>query len=167
MQRGLPLLASLPTVARCLLLRAPRQCLAARACPALRWLSSPAPAAGLSEAQFHHTADATLEGIEQCMASLEDSTPDFDLTFAMGVLTLRLGSKGTYVLNKQAPNRQIWWSSPLSGPRRYHWDAASSRWLNTRDSHCMMEALQGELQGLLAAPEFKLRRAPAPAGKAQ
>lgn len=31
-----------------------------------------------------------------------------------GVLTLSLGiSKGTYVLNKQAPNRQLWLSSPV------------------------------------------------------
>lgn len=30
-----------------------------------------------------------------------------------GVLTLDLGSRGTYVLNKQAPNHQIWSSSPV------------------------------------------------------
>ena len=30
-----------------------------------------------------------------------------------GVLTLRLGDKGTYVINKQTPNRQIWFSSPI------------------------------------------------------
>lgn len=38
-----------------------------------------------------------------------------------GVLTLRLGDLGTYVINKQTPNRQIWMSSPLSGPVRYDW----------------------------------------------
>ena len=30
-----------------------------------------------------------------------------------GVLTLTLAGKGTYVLNKQAPNQQIWLSSPI------------------------------------------------------
>lgn len=30
-----------------------------------------------------------------------------------GVLTLKLGSHGTYVINKQPPNKQIWLSSPL------------------------------------------------------
>lgn len=30
-----------------------------------------------------------------------------------GVLTLKLGAKGTFVVNKQAPNRQIWLSSPV------------------------------------------------------
>ena len=33
--------------------------------------------------------------------------------FQSGVLTLKLGSKGTYVINKQTPNRQMWLSSPL------------------------------------------------------
>jgi hypothetical protein len=30
-----------------------------------------------------------------------------------GVLTLDLGQHGTYVINKQPPNKQIWLSSPL------------------------------------------------------
>jgi hypothetical protein len=30
-----------------------------------------------------------------------------------GVMTIKLGSLGTYVINKQAPNRQIWMSSPV------------------------------------------------------
>lgn len=30
-----------------------------------------------------------------------------------GVLTVRLGDRGTYVLNKQPPNKQIWLSSPI------------------------------------------------------
>ena len=30
-----------------------------------------------------------------------------------GVVTLKLGEHGTYVLNKQPPNRQIWLSSPV------------------------------------------------------
>ena len=35
--------------------------------------------------------------------------------------------KGTYVLNKQPPNKQIWLSSPVSGPKRYDWvDLAAS-----------------------------------------
>lgn len=30
----------------------------------------------------------------------------------MGVLNLRLAGHGTYVINKQPPNKQIWFSSP-------------------------------------------------------
>ena len=37
----------------------------------------------------------------------------------MGVLTMVLDGGNTYVLNKQRPNRQVWLSSPVSGPRRF------------------------------------------------
>ena len=37
------------------------------------------------------------------------------------MLTLLYPPHGTYVLNKQPPNRQIWLSSPVSGPKRYDW----------------------------------------------
>ena len=36
-----------------------------------------------------------------------------------GVLNLTLPPYGTYVLNKQPPNLQIWMSSPVSGPTRF------------------------------------------------
>lgn len=35
------------------------------------------------------------------------------MTRQSGVLTLKLGDKGTYVINKQPPNKQIWLSSPI------------------------------------------------------
>eukprot|EP00560_Eucampia_antarctica_P008689 CAMPEP_0197826248 /NCGR_PEP_ID=MMETSP1437-20131217/3228_1 /TAXON_ID=49252 ORGANISM="Eucampia antarctica, Strain CCMP1452" /NCGR_SAMPLE_ID=MMETSP1437 /ASSEMBLY_ACC=CAM_ASM_001096 /LENGTH=91 /DNA_ID=CAMNT_0043426601 /DNA_START=462 /DNA_END=737 /DNA_ORIENTATION=- len=39
---------------------------------------------------------------------------------------------GAWVMNKQTPNRQIWWSSPISGPRRYEWDEEEEVWVNTK-----------------------------------
>lgn len=36
-----------------------------------------------------------------------------------GVLEVSLPPSGTYVINKQPPNKQIWLSSPVSGPKRY------------------------------------------------
>lgn len=38
-----------------------------------------------------------------------------------GVLSVTLPQTGTYVLNKQPPNKQIWLSSPISGPKRFDW----------------------------------------------
>lgn len=38
-----------------------------------------------------------------------------------GVFTIVHPDKGTYVLNKQPPNKQIWLSSPISGPKRFDW----------------------------------------------
>ena len=123
---------------------------------------TPTPSPALAEAQFHALADATLEGLELGMTALEDcGVEGFDLSCAMGVLTLRLGGKGTYVLNKQSPNRQLWWSSPVSGPRRYAWSAGAGRWVNTRDGHDMLQALEAELQQLLGVAVQLAGRAPA------
>lgn len=40
-------------------------------------------------------------------------------------MTVNLGkSYGIYVINKQTPNKQIWLSSPRSGPKRFDFVAA-------------------------------------------
>ena len=67
-----------------------------------------------------------------------------------GVLTVSLGSKGTFVLNKQAPNKQIWSSSPLSGPVRYDWQ--QGLWVYQRDGHELMQRFSSELSDLCGAP---------------
>jgi frataxin-like iron-binding protein CyaY len=57
------------------------------------------------------------------LEALIDDNPkllEADVTLASGVLTLLLPHPfGTYVINKQSPNQQIWLSSPQSGPIRY------------------------------------------------
>ena len=72
---------------------------------------------------------------------------DFEVTYASGVLTMVMPPHGTWVLNKQTPNRQIWWSSPISGPRRYEYE--NGEWVFTRDeSHSMTlnETLKEEVR---------------------
>ena len=64
----------------------------------------------------------TLESINDRFSELiEDyeSLADGDTTLADGVLTVKLSHHGTYVLNKQTPNKQIWLSSPVIGPYRF------------------------------------------------
>lgn len=65
-----------------------------------------------------------LGGRASCFGSLRAAPYRFGLlpvVSQQGVLTVRLGELGTYVINKQTPNRQIWMSSPVSGPMRYDW----------------------------------------------
>ena len=83
-------------------------------------------------------ADETLETIQDAIeevfedrSNLSDSEMP-EVNVASGVLTLSMPPHGTWVLNKQTPNRQIWWSSPLSGPRRYEYDDEEEVWLYTR-----------------------------------
>ncbi|KAL3939338.1 MAG: hypothetical protein SGBAC_005920 [Bacillariaceae sp.] len=87
-----------------------------------------------SESEYHSIADETLEDIQDAveMALEDEGVEEFDVTYASGVLTMALPPHGTYVLNKQTPNRQIWWSSPKTGPRRYEYE--DGEWVFTRDS---------------------------------
>lgn len=86
-----------------------------------------------SESEYHSIADETLEDIQDAveMALEDEGVEEFDVTYASGVLTMVLPPNGTYVLNKQTPNRQIWWSSPKTGPRRYEYEGGE--WVFTRD----------------------------------
>lgn len=59
---------------------------------------------------------------------------------------------GTYVLNKQPPNKQIWLSSPVSGPKRYDWvvpegaHETEGQWIYLRDGSNLTKLLNEELQ---------------------
>lgn len=95
-----------------------------------------------------------LEAIEASAGALDDTIEarcgagSFDLSLAQGVLTLRCGELGTYVINKQTPNKQLWWSSPVSGPKRFAWDARRRVWLATRDGSELAASLAAELTTL-------------------
>lgn len=67
-----------------------------------------------------------------------------------GVLTVQLSKNGTYVINKQTPNRQIWLSSPTSGPKRY--DYVEGKWIYHRDGHRLQDLLSEEFSQILGKP---------------
>jgi len=80
--------------------------------------------------------------------ALEEKIPGSEANYSDGIFTLNLGSLGSYVLNKQTPNRQIWFSSPVSGPKRYNYDKKNKTWVNTRDGHELRSFLSAELTKL-------------------
>ena len=102
-----------------------------------------------SDGAYHNIADETLEELQDAVEhALEDSSiPDFEIVLANGVLTLTLPPHGTWVINKQTPNRQLWWSSPISGPRRYEYE--NGDWVFTRDeshSTTLRQSLKEEIK---------------------
>ncbi|GAB4816946.1 hypothetical protein N2152v2_003992 [Parachlorella kessleri] len=104
----------------------------------------------LAEGEYHKLADHTLEGLqERIEAYVEDLDIEGDVEYSQGVMTIRLGSHGTYVINKQTPNRQIWMSSPVSGPVRY--DYIGGQWVYHRDGHSLLGRLKEELHKLTGA----------------
>ena len=86
-----------------------------------------------SESKFTEKANEYLELLGEKLEQWADDEieEDVECDYSDGVLTISLGrERGTYVLNKQAPNKQIWWSSPISGPHRFEEDGA--RWADAR-----------------------------------
>ena len=79
-------------------------------------------------------------------------------------MTITMATKGTYIVNKQPPNKQIWLSSPLSGPKRYDWcvvgegqhekeGTGGGNWVYARDGSSLNELIRDELGVVLEGPE--------------
>lgn len=99
----------------------------------------------LDEKSFATLAEAKLERISDVVD--EHLGDEIDAEIQSGILTLTLEAGGQYVINKHAPNRQIWMSSPVSGAS--HFDHVGEAWVSTRDAAVTLD-------GLLAA-ELKAR----------
>jgi len=89
----------------------------------LRPYSSGIDRSDLTEVAYNHISGETLESLADKFSELVDDHQKLsgaDVTLSDGVLTVYLGPDiGTYVINKQSPNKQIWLSSPISGPARF------------------------------------------------
>ncbi|KZV52180.1 frataxin, mitochondrial [Dorcoceras hygrometricum] len=70
----------------------------------------------MHEDEYHKLANSTIHDLLEKLEEYGDSVEidGYDVDYGNEVLTLKLGSLGTYVINKQTPNRQIWMSSPVS-----------------------------------------------------
>lgn len=111
--------------------------------------NAPPATAAWPEHEYLTCAHAALDAIyEAALAAGEADAfgDDFDAETDGGVVRLHLGEAGGYVVNTQTPNRQIWLSSPVSGPWRYDWDRESGEWRATRDGHRLFELLERELK---------------------
>ncbi|XP_004838236.1 frataxin, mitochondrial [Heterocephalus glaber] len=101
----------------------------------------------LDETAYERLAEETLDSLAEFFEDLADqpyTLEDYDVSFGSGVLTVKLGGDlGTYVINKQTPNKQIWLSSPSSGPKRYDW--TGKNWVYSHDGISLHELLAREL----------------------
>ncbi|KAJ1728171.1 Mitochondrial matrix iron chaperone [Coemansia biformis] len=96
-------------------------------------------------------ADATMDQLVQFLEDVGDriEIEDFDVEYSQGVLTLTIGGTGTYVINKQPPNKQIWLSSPVSGPERYDFDLVKDTWFCRHTDESLGTLLARELSQAL------------------
>jgi frataxin len=92
----------------------------------------------VTEQAFASLADSLLESLEEAIGA------ESDAELQGGVLTVT-GEAGTWLVNKHAPTRQIWLSSPKSGARHYAFDAPSGLWRDTRGAGDLLSTLSDEL----------------------
>lgn len=70
------------------------------------------------------------------------------------MLTVVFGEPyGTYVINRQTPNKQIWLSSPTSGPKRYDFiEKDSGCWIYKHTGESLHKLLQEEINKIVKKP---------------
>ena len=92
----------------------------------------------MNEQEFEALAAKTLAKLAEAM---EDGGADVEL--AGGVLTLTTDDGRTFLINKHAPLKQLWYSSPLSGA--HHFEPKGADWVSTRDGSHFFAKLAAEL----------------------
>ena len=92
----------------------------------------------MSDSAFETLADSLLDALEEAVGAEADAERQG------GVLTID-GDDGTWVVNKHAPTRQIWLSSPKSGARHYAFEASQGLWRDTRGGTDLLTTLSDEL----------------------
>ncbi len=92
----------------------------------------------MSNSAFESLADSLLAALEEGIGAKADAE------LQGSILTVD-GDDGTWVVNKHAPTRQIWLSSPRSGARHYAFDGGSGLWKDTRGGTDLLAHLSAEL----------------------
>ena len=110
-------------------------------------MANPSP---LSIDQFHLLSDTYIDALVARLEEMQEEREEIDVEYSAGVLTLIFPPVGTYVLNKQPPNKQIWLSSPISGPKRYDWVETGpvegrGTWMYLRDGSTLTSLLAEEI----------------------
>jgi len=92
---------------------------------------------------FEARADALMDGFMEIIDEALGDVLDIDLE--SGILTIELDTGGQYVINKHAPTRQIWMSSPISGATHFDFMEATGDWVNSRGARKLTDILADEL----------------------
>lgn len=104
----------------------------------------------MDDAAFQSAADGTLADL---MDKLEEALGDqFDIDLEAGVLTIELESGAQYLINKHAPMRQLWLSSPVSGAGHYDYDNTRDTWIDSRSGEELSALLGSELSKAAGKP---------------
>eukprot|EP00386_Alphamonas_edax_P000858 GDKI01002623.1.p1 GENE.GDKI01002623.1~~GDKI01002623.1.p1 ORF type:complete len:178 (+),score=13.16 GDKI01002623.1:58-591(+) len=93
---------------------------------------------------YHKHADAALQCIHDKLEGVELDCVE-ELELREGVLTIDLGSHGTFVLNKHFISKQIWYSSPVSGAQYFN-SSSEPRWMSDTLGKDLFTVLSAEMK---------------------
>ncbi len=113
----------------------------------------------LKESKFYELANTYLDNVYNKLDSNE-KIPFDNIDYSQGVLNFTLTKNKHFVLNIQRPNRQIWLSSPISGPQRYEYDDTNNKWLNIRNKFNLNKLLSEEINIILLENRLVKERLP-------
>ncbi|KAJ5195362.1 Frataxin [Penicillium cinerascens] len=113
----------------------------------------------LTPEEYYEYSEHYFNYLVQHLEKAQEEGSDVEAEYSAGVLNISVPATGTYVLNKQPPNKQIWLSSPISGPKRYDWivegdrmhekqdtrEFANGQWVYLRDGSNLTDLLNNEL----------------------
>ncbi|KAI9931307.1 hypothetical protein ASPWEDRAFT_47485 [Aspergillus wentii DTO 134E9] len=118
-------------------------------------VTEPSP---LTDQEYYDYSEHYLNVLQLELERMGEEGSDIEAEYSAGVMNVLVPGVGTYVLNKQPPNRQIWLSSPISGPKRYDWVVEgdqmhekqdtrppNGQWIYLRDGSNLTDLLNEEL----------------------
>ncbi|KAE9971045.1 hypothetical protein EG328_000354 [Venturia inaequalis] len=117
---------------------------------------NPSQKTQITNEEYHDRSDQFLESLLSKLEARQEEKGDIDVEYSAGVLSVDMGEKGTYILNKQPPNKQIWLSSPITGPKRFDWvllsegqdmkeGSGAGDWVYIKDNTSLTELVKEEL----------------------
>ena len=88
----------------------------------------------MTESEFHRAVDAVLARIESGVEAHED----LDVDLESGILTITCPDESRVIVNRQAPNREIWVAARSGG---FHFAFRGGEWRDTRSGDELFASL--------------------------
>ena len=89
----------------------------------------------MTETEFNTLVDGMLLAIER---ALEASGLDLEFETTNGILEIEFPSGTKVIINRQAPNREIWVAARSGG---FHFRSQGDLWIDTRSGKSLLELL--------------------------
>ena len=99
------------------------------------------------EKDFYKLCEEALSDLFDELEKI-DQESNLDIDYSDGILQIVTLDNKTYVINRNAGNQKIWYSSPLTGADYFAFNDQSKNWLNNKGEE-LSDKLFGEIKKFL------------------